>query len=74
MRTWNKWIRRLHRWLVAPFLLAIIYLLAGFSLNGESFVLPAWLNILAIGSLVTLFFTGLYLFGHYYWLKWRRAR
>jgi len=74
MRTFNKWIRKVHRWLVVPFLLAIIYLVAGVSLNGGSFVLPTWLNILAIGSLIALLLTGLYLFGHHYWLKWRRAR
>jgi hypothetical protein len=69
MRTLNKWIRQIHRWLVIPFLLAIIYLLAGFALNGENFMLPGWLNIMAIGSLIALLFTGLYMFGHHYWLK-----
>lgn len=74
MRIWNKWIRRVHRWLVVPFVLAILYLLTGFLLNGESFLLPLWLNIIAVGSLFALLLTGLYMFGYYYWLQWRRGR
>ncbi len=74
MRTFNKWIRCIQCWLVVPFLLAILYLLVGFFLNGEGFVLPAWLNILALGSLIALLFTDSYMFGQHYWRKWRRAR
>jgi hypothetical protein len=74
MRTFNKWIRKVHRWLVVPFVLALIYLFINILMKGSSFILPVWLNIIAIGSLFALLLTGLYLFGHYYWLKWRRAR
>jgi hypothetical protein len=72
MRTWNKWIRHIHRWLVVPFVLALIYLFINVLMQGESFLLPIWLNIMAIGSLFALLFTGLYMFGHHYWLQWRR--
>jgi hypothetical protein len=74
MRTLNKWIRQIHRWLVVPFLLAIIYLLVASLVNGENVLLPLWLNMIAIGSLIVLLLTGLYMFGQHYWYKWRRAR
>ncbi len=70
----NRWIRKIHRWLVAPFLIAILCLLIGSATGGETFTLPVWLNILAIGSLIALLLTGLYMFAQHYWAKWRRAR
>lgn len=74
MRTFHKWIRKVHRWLVVPFVLAIIYLFINILIKGESYILPVWLNIVAIGSLFALLFTGLYLFAHHYWLQWQRKR
>ena len=70
----NRWIRKIHRWLVAPFLLAILYLLISTAIGGETYIMPVWLNILAIGSLLALLLTGLYMFVQHYWAKWRRAR
>lgn len=74
MRTFHKWVRKVHRWLVVPFVLALIYLFINILIKGSSFILPVWLNIIAIGSLFALLLTGLYMFGHFYWLKWRRAK
>ena len=70
----NRWIRRLHRWLVIPFLLAIISLIISSILNGGTFVLPGWLNMMAIGSLLSLLLTGVYMFGEHYLTKWQRHR
>jgi predicted transporter len=74
MNKLNRWIRRLHRWLVIPFLLAIIYLIVGSVINGRTFIMPALLNVMAIGSLLSLLLTGAYMFAQHYWAKWRRAR
>ena len=74
MRIFNKWMRKVHRWLVVPFVLALVYLFINGLIQGESFILPIWLNIMAIGSLFALLLTGLYMFGHHYWLQWRRTR
>ena len=74
MRKLHRWIRQIHRWLVIPFSLAIIYALLNTLLAREAGALPVWLTIIAIGSLLLLLFTGTYLFTQYYWAKWRRAR
>ena len=74
MSTINKWIRLIHRWLVMPLLLAIFCLVIGILAGGETFKLPVWMNIMAIGSLLSLLLTGLYMFAQHYWTKWRRAR
>lgn len=73
MSTLNKWMRRFHRWLVLPFILAVFLAIIGAIGQGESFQLPIWLNVVAIGSLLSLLLTGLYMFVQYYWVRWRRA-
>jgi hypothetical protein len=70
----NKWIRLIHRWLVIPFLSVIVLLLAGMILKGADFQLAGWMNVIALGSLLLLFLSGLYLFAQYYLAKWRRSR
>jgi len=74
MHTLSKWIRRIHRWLVIPFLLAILVLVISSIRGGEAFKLPGWLSIIAIGSLLSLLLTGAYMFAQHYLTKWRRAR
>ena len=74
MHTLSKWIRQLHRWLVTPFLLAILVVVTGSIWGGEAFKLPGWLSIIAIGSLLSLLLTGVYMFAQHYWTKWRRTR
>jgi hypothetical protein len=74
MKRLTIWIRKLHRWLVVPFLAAIIVLLAGTITQGEGYEMPGWLTAAAIVSLLSLFLTGLYMFVQHYGAKWRRAR
>ena len=74
MRTLNKWIRQIHRWLVMPLLLAILVVVIGSIRGGEAFQSPAWLTIIAIGSLLSLGLTGLYMFAQHYWARRRRAQ
>lgn len=74
MHTLNKWTRQLHRWLVIPLVLAASALIIGGFTGGEGFEQPAWLNITALVSLLSLVFTGLYMFVQHYWAKWRRAK
>jgi len=74
MHTLNKWIRQLHRWLVIPFLLAIIWVIVGAFGGDEAFESPVWLNIIAIGSLLSLLLTGVYMFAQHYLTQWRRAK
>jgi hypothetical protein len=74
MHTLNKWIRQIHRWIVMPFLLAIIWVIVSTLRDGEAFESPVWLNIIAIGSLLSLLLTGMYMFAQHYLTKWRRAK
>ena len=74
MYTLNKWIRQIHRWLAIPFLFAIAMLIVGTIQGGQAFKLPDWLGIVAIGSLLSLFLTGLYMFAQHYLTKWRRTK
>lgn len=74
MHTLNKWTRQLHRWLVIPLLLAATWLIVGNLTGGEAFEEPAWLNIMALVSLLSLVLTGIYMFVQHYVTKWRRAK
>ena len=69
MTTLNKWLRQIHRWLVVPFIVAIMVLIIGGISQGESFKLPGWLTVMAIGSLLLLLTTGLYMFVQHYWAR-----
>jgi hypothetical protein len=73
MITLNKWIRQIHRWLVFPFTLVIFLTIIGTISQGEAVQLPIWLNVVAIGSLLLLLLTGLYMFVQYYWVRWGRT-
>ena len=74
MNTLNKWIRKIHRWLGLPFLLALAVVIVSSLRQGEAFQLPGWLSAAAIGSLLGLLLTGLYMFVQHYWVRWQRAR
>ena len=74
MNALNKWNRKIHRWLGLPFMLAFIVLVVTGLSQGDAFELPGWLTVVAIGSLLGLFLTGLYMFVQHYWGRWRRAR
>jgi hypothetical protein len=51
-----------------------VLLLAGMILNGAGFQLAGWINAIALGSLLLLFLTGLYLFVQHYLARWQRSR
>jgi hypothetical protein len=74
MKTFNKWIRLIHRWLVVPFVSVIVLLLVGMILKGPDFQLAGWISAIALGSLLLLFLSGLYMFAQHYVAKWRRGR
>lgn len=74
MNTLNKWIRKIHRWLGLPFALAFIVIIVSGIRQGEAFELAGWLTVVAIGSLLGLFLTGMTMFVQHYWGRWRRAR
>jgi hypothetical protein len=65
----NKWLRKLHRWLVLPFitLLLTVIFARGTSLGDSAQrIQSVFLIIMAI--------TGLYLYLLPYWTKWKRQR
>ena len=68
----NKWIRRIHRWLVLPFTLAVIVLIVESIPEGETYEAPVWLGLIAIFSILLLALTGVYMFVQHYWSTWRR--
>jgi hypothetical protein len=74
MNTLNKWTRKIHRWLGLPFVLAFIVIIVSGIRQGEAFQLAGWLTVVAIGSLLGLLLTGLYMFVQHYWGRWQRAR
>jgi len=65
---WNAWIRQGHRWLSIAFTLTVV---ANFAvrIHGEP---PPWVTYSPLPPLFLLLFSGLYLFVHPYFAKWRR--
>lgn len=64
---WNKWIRKIHRWLSIAFTVAVIVNIVALR-QGQ----PAtWIGLLAPLPLVLLLLTGLYLFVLPHANKWR---
>ena len=66
-------IRQTHRWLSICFTLGVIVntvVIAGLAGKPP----PSWIYLLALIPLFLLLFSGLYLFGLPYALRWRRAR
>ena len=74
MSSLNKWIRKLHRWLGLPFVLAFAVIVISSIRQGQAFQLSGWLTVVAIGSLLGLLLTGTYMFVQHYWGRWQRAR
>jgi hypothetical protein len=74
MTTVSKWLRQIHRWLVVPFVFAIILMIIGGISQGETFELPGWLSLTLIGSLFSFILTGIYMFVQPYWARWQRSR
>lgn len=74
MKTFNQWIRLIHRWLVIPFVSVIMLFLGGTILKGPDFQLAGWISAIALGSLLLLFLSGLYMFAQHYLARWRRGR
>jgi hypothetical protein len=67
---WNKWIRRIHRWLSIAFTVAVIANFAALGL-GEP---PVWIVYSPLPPLFLLLFTGLYMFMLPYDIRWRSIR
>lgn len=70
---WNRFIREFHRWLSIAFTVGVITYIVAMSL-GKGEQPPAWMGFLALGPLICLFFSGLYLFALPYLAKGRVAR
>jgi hypothetical protein len=64
---WNKWIRKIHRWLSIAFTVAVIINIVALR-QGQT---AAWIGLLALLPRVLLLFTGLYLFVLPHTSKWR---
>ena len=73
--TGNEWIRQAHRWIAIAFTVGVIVNMAVMSkadpAKPEPY--PMWLGLIALGPLILLELTGLYLFVLPYAAKWRRA-
>ena len=66
----RKWVRQLHRWLSIAFTLVVIF-------NGVAVLerrYANWMGLLAVATLASMFFTGMYLFVLPYVTKWRSGR
>jgi len=67
---WNKWVRRLHRWLAMTFTVTVI--VTFIALAQEDPVV--WVSYVPLLPLALLVFSGLYLFLLPYASKWRGGR
>ena len=67
---WNKWVRQTHRWLSIAFTVAVIVNIVAVVQKKYTF----WVGLLALLPLVSLLFTGLYLFVLPYATKWGSGR
>ena len=67
---WNKWVRRIHRWLSIAFAVAVIVNIVALGQKEPA----VWVGLLALLPLALLLLTGLYLFVLPYAAKWRDAR
>jgi uncharacterized iron-regulated membrane protein len=74
MKAVSNWIRKIHRWLAIPLFVAVAVLLISTVTQGEGYQSPGWLNVIAIGSILSLLLTGLYMFVQHYAARWRRSR
>jgi heme A synthase len=70
MSTISKWIRNIHRWLAIPLLAALAVTAITTISTGST---PDWVAAFGIGSLLSLLFTGLFLFGKHYVSRLRRS-
>ena len=65
----NKWLRKLHRWLVLPFIVLLLTVIfaRGTTLGDASQRLQSVL-------MITMAITGAYLYLLPYWVKWKRQK
>jgi hypothetical protein len=66
---WSMWVRQVHRWLSIAFTIAVIINIAALGQEKP----PIWVGLLALGPLVVLLLSGLYLFALPYANKRRRV-
>ena len=73
MKFWNKWLRKIHRWLAIPmFILVPISVVLKVSGNGAVMAsIPQWEVIQSLAMLF-LVISGAYLFFLPYWTKRKR--
>ena len=68
-RSWNDWVRQIHRWLAILFTLTVIANFAAMTRGPP----PAWITYSPLLPLFLLIGTGLYMFALPYLVR-RRAR
>lgn len=69
MKFWNKWLRKIHRWIVIPFVIVFLLLVFGRQMP--------WANVLQRAQQIMLLFfilTGSYLYLLPYLAKGQRQR
>ena len=67
---WNKWVRRIHRWVSIAFMVAVIVNLVAVRQKKET----VGVGLMALFPLILLLITGLYLFVLPYATKWSSGR
>ena len=67
---WSKWVRQTHRWLSIAFTVAVMVNIVAVVQKKYT----VWVGLLALLPLVSLLFTGLYLFVLPYATKWGSGR
>jgi hypothetical protein len=67
---WNKWVRRIHRWMSIVFTVTVVACFAALTQEEPA----AWIFYLPLPPLALQLFTGLYLFVLPYAARWRGGR
>jgi hypothetical protein len=71
MSNFSKWVRNIHRWLAVPVMTALILTLITTIMQGAA---PDWVSTFGIISILSLLFTGIYMFVQHYLSRLRRSR
>ena len=69
----SYWIRQFHRWVSIVFTLTVIANFVALGTGGGAMP-PPWVTYSPLPPLALLVFTGLYLFGLPYAVRWRARR
>ena len=67
---WNQWIRQIHRWLSAVFVVTVIITFIALAQKKPL----VWVSYVPLAPLALLTLTGVYMFALPYFTRWRQRK